>query len=161
MSITLLGYVPSFERKEVGAYTILHCSSGKQYHGSTDDINRRIIEHKGDLTRHEHGNPGLTECFLESPVFELFFYKTYDITEARNIEQQLIDNTDKNKLLNVSLSVINTPKDINMIDFGQRSFVLAVTPEFKNSLQETIERQAEKQGIEGMTGVIETFTSGD
>ena len=91
----------------IGAYTITHVPSGKQYHGSTENLHRRLREHETDLRTKTHRNEGLQKLYQDSGYLYLIFYPTETRDAAYALEQSLIDSTDLDFLLNVSYSSRN------------------------------------------------------
>lgn len=93
---------------DVGAYTIEHSPTGKQYHGSTKNLYRRVIEHQNDLRSGKHSNNKLQELYDSGEgSFKLNFIPTTSPSEALVTEQNLIDTTNPDVLLNLSLDTSN------------------------------------------------------
>lgn len=92
---------------KVGAYTIEDEETGKQYHGSTINLYRRVIEHQNDLRSNKHGNCNVQELFNSGKKLTLKFFPTSTSEEAIRKEQELIDNTNKDLLLNRSYDAKN------------------------------------------------------
>ncbi|MNF21503.1 NUMOD3 motif (2 copies) [compost metagenome] len=97
--------------KECGAYTITHDATGKQYHGSTSDLHRRLKEHRNDLIRGDHGNKALQELAGSDGSFTVTFDKATSIEEARYVEGQRIQQALPEQRLNVSLEPVNPLKN--------------------------------------------------
>lgn len=93
--------------KEIGAYSLVHKTSGKVYHGSTDNLHRRITEHEGDLRNNTHRNANLQSIVNADPSLEMKFYPTKTIDEARQLEQKLIDDEVPEQRLNTALDTSN------------------------------------------------------
>lgn len=106
--VEILGYKSkSVMENKIGVYTLTHLSSNKQYHGSTVNISRRKQEHKGDLKHGNHANENMRKAVLEDPIFRLTFTPTESIDEAKILEQERIDSTPKDLLMNLSLDTEN------------------------------------------------------
>lgn len=99
--------ISTLDRK-VGAYTIEHLPTGAVYHGSTIHLYRRVIEHQNDLKGDKHGNSNLQKLYKEGGDLKLSFHPTSSAEEAIRKEQELIDKTPKELLLNASFNAANT-----------------------------------------------------
>lgn len=91
----------------VGAYTITHIPTASVYHGSTENLRRRITEHESSFRGVKPGNRLLINLVREDPNVNLVFSPTETLEQARIIEQQRIDATDPGKRLNLSLDTSN------------------------------------------------------
>jgi group I intron endonuclease len=94
-------------QNNIGVYTIRHSETEKEYHGSSKNIRRRLSEHRTDLNCHIHGNSKLQELAAENANFEVSFTPTETVEDARKIEQERIDNTPSDRLLNLCLDTEN------------------------------------------------------
>ena len=65
--------------KKIGVYILL-CRNKRYYLGSTNDLDRRLFEHKNGLVK-------ATKNVL--PVKLVFFQKCENLTQARRLEYQL------------------------------------------------------------------------
>ena len=119
---TILGKIDT--NKRIGAYTITHSSTGKVYHGSTVNIKHRLSGHNSDLLKKKHGNKNLQELIDKDPTGTVVFYPTKTREEAYDLEQKLIDETDSDLLLNVSMDARNGLNDTWNIE-GYRENVMA------------------------------------
>ncbi len=112
LKVELVGVTTSSKNKQCGAYTLEH-PSGKRYHGSTDNLHRRLIEHRGTLSRKQHGNVKLQELVADNPVLKVNFIPTDSIETARLIESNLIAGESPNLLLNYALNTSNPLLGLN------------------------------------------------
>lgn len=103
------------ELKGSGAYTLLHKATGKVYHGSSCDLNRRKNEHLASLARGEHSNSSLQNCVRADPSLELTIYPTAGMEDALDLEQWMIDNTPEESLLNISKNARSSMTGINEV----------------------------------------------
>lgn len=87
---------------------LVHVRSGKAYYGSTCDIHRRLIEHKGDLRRGTHSNRELADAVRSHPEIHVVFIATKNIEDAKVLEDILIKTGDENTMFNVSIDVYNS-----------------------------------------------------
>ena len=107
---TILGKIDA--NKRTGAYTITHSSTGKVYHGSTGNIKLRLSQHNTNLLKKKHDNKNLQELIDKDPIGTVVFYPTKTREEAFDLEQKLIDETDSDLLLNVSMDARNGLNDV-------------------------------------------------
>jgi group I intron endonuclease len=86
-----------------GAYALLHESSGNVYVGSTENLYKRVNQHKTRLNAGEHRNKNLQAVYDEDPRFSLKFTITETKEHAIEIEQTLLDTfAHSGKLLNIA-----------------------------------------------------------
>lgn len=104
INITLNGYEINRAKREQGVYSIIHGKTNKIYHGSTYNLYNRITEHVRDLANLKHVNSDLQDIAIDDGTFSLIFHQTDSIDDAIRLEQEYIDNTDKDLLLNISMN---------------------------------------------------------
>lgn len=91
-----------------GIYAIINRINGKQYIGSTVNINKRLIEHRYGLNANRHFNQHLQRAWNKygEEAFEFKVLKTCLINELLDIEQDWIDNEEN--LYNICPSAHST-----------------------------------------------------
>ncbi len=115
VDVNLTGFVPVKGEKLAGTYELRHVSSGKVYHGSTDNIERRRREHLNSLRRGDHHNHALQELVNGDPNVELVFHSAQSVDSARKLEQEQIDHFDASLLLNVATDTVTSTNGLMKI----------------------------------------------
>ncbi len=98
INITLNGHEINRAKREQGVYSIIHDKTNKIYHGSTYNLYNRITEHVRDLANLKHINSDLQDIAIDDGTFSLIFHQTDSIDDAIRLEQDYINNTDKDLL---------------------------------------------------------------
>lgn len=113
LKITFTGYKTTPSNIELGVYLIKHKLTNKIYVGSTYNSHIRLNEHSRDLSNQEHPNNLLQDCANIDGEFEISFYKQKNIDEAIILEQKIIDESNKDDLLNITYSSTFDPKEFS------------------------------------------------
>ncbi len=74
-----------------GCYVIEHVATGKKYVGSSVNLSGRINGNLNYLEHGKHKNKNLQEAFNNDPKVEVFVKPTKTEEEARQLEQQIVD----------------------------------------------------------------------
>lgn len=87
-----------------GAYVLKHIESGKEYIGSTGNLNIRQVEHRSKLNTSSHHIKQLQELYDKDNKIDFIIFPTETRDEAYSKEQILLNSTNKELLLNKSLN---------------------------------------------------------
>lgn len=82
----------------VAAYRLTHKSSGHCYVGSSADYKARLNKHRSDLFKKMHHNEKLQSAYTRWDDFQIDIFEASSISEARDIEQRLLDEYLGNRL---------------------------------------------------------------
>lgn len=83
-------------------YVIYHYNTEKIYVGSTHNLYNRINQHKQRLFNNTHRNKNLQNAFNIDKLLTFNFIKTNTKEEAVNLEQEIINLSNKNILFNIA-----------------------------------------------------------
>jgi group I intron endonuclease len=85
-----------------GVYKLTHVPTGTFYIGSTQNLRKRLQEHKRALQQGLHHNPRLQQCASEWGDVRATCFATSDVVTARSFENSLIrENEDNPNFANV------------------------------------------------------------
>ena len=89
-----------------GIYKLVNQINGKKYIGSSNDVHRRLKEHKRQLLKGNHCNAHLQSACLKYGIssFKAFLITTCDRKELLSTEQRCLDAEDFSKLYNIKTS---------------------------------------------------------
>jgi predicted GIY-YIG superfamily endonuclease len=145
------------------AYVLLNTETEKVYVGSTENLYKRIHNHKTNLLNGEHKNKNLQDSFNNDPLFNLSFIQTKNVEQAINIEQQIIDTfVSDGILLNIATDARLPRKGIKLSEeTKEKQIELWNNTEFKNKMLELFKtpeyRQKQSDGVKNPVSIDGTI----
>lgn len=109
-----------------GYYKLTHQPSGFFYVGSSQDLDKRISNHRSDLNRGTNSNKSLQQVYTNWSDMLVEKYPTATLTLARNGEQRLID------------AYTNDPLFCNIGSSSNNPTAGVITTEIRQKLMATI-----------------------
>ena len=107
--LTKDGIREALETNVSGVYCVLFASTpGKRYVGSSKNMRARLMAHLNKFTKGQHKNRQMQSSFGRWPNEARFYIiEACSESEARSLEQTIIDFTPKSKLYNTDNYVFN------------------------------------------------------